>query len=121
MSAIASFSVVAFDCPDPRALAEFYSELTGSPIERDDGEWVQLRRDGGATLAFQRAPDHVPPVWPSTDHPQQMHIDFEVDDLEVGEQRVLAIGAKKAEVQPGTGFTVFIDPAGHPFCLVLHD
>jgi hypothetical protein len=32
---------------------------------------------------------------------------------------VLALGAKKAEFQPGTTFRVFLDPAGHPFCLVL--
>jgi hypothetical protein len=30
---------------------------------------------------------------------------------------VLARGATKADVQPGTTFRVFLDPAGHPFCL----
>ncbi|MCU1393699.1 MAG: hypothetical protein JWM34_2127 [Ilumatobacteraceae bacterium] len=119
--AIATFSLVAFDCPDPHALARFYGAITGWPIERDDGDWVRLRSDGGATIAFQLAPDHVPPVWPSREHPQQAHIDFDVDDLERGERDVLALGATKAEVQPGEGFTVFIDPAGHPFCLVLRD
>lgn len=118
-AAIAKFSLVAFDCPDPHALAEFYSAITGWPVENDDGDWVQLRSDGGATIAFQLAEDHVPPVWPSAEHPQQAHIDFDVDDLELGEQQVVALGARKAEVQPGTTFTVFIDPAGHPFCLVL--
>jgi hypothetical protein len=34
---------------------------------------------------------------------------------------VIALGARKADVQPGETFTVFIDPAGHPFCLVLAD
>jgi hypothetical protein len=32
---------------------------------------------------------------------------------------VLTIGARKAEVQPGETFRVFLDPVGHPFCLVL--
>ena len=31
---------------------------------------------------------------------------------------LLAIGATKAEHQPSTSFRVFLDPAGHPFCLV---
>jgi hypothetical protein len=33
---------------------------------------------------------------------------------------VLALGATKAQHQPGTTFRVFLDPAGHPFCL-CHD
>jgi hypothetical protein len=28
------------------------------------------------------------------------------------------VGARKATEQPGETFRVFIDPAGHPFCLV---
>jgi catechol 2,3-dioxygenase-like lactoylglutathione lyase family enzyme len=119
--AIATFSLIAFDCPDPQALATFYGAITGWPVARDDGDWVQLKSDSGATIAFQLAPDHVPPVWPSTDRPQQAHIDFDVDDLAAGEAAVLALGATKAETQPGEGFTVFLDPAGHPFCLVLRD
>ncbi|MCU1368351.1 MAG: hypothetical protein JWN39_3990 [Ilumatobacteraceae bacterium] len=121
--AIAKFSLVAFDCPDPHALALFYGAITGWPIEREDAGWVRLKSDGGATIAFQLAPDHVPPVWPSAEHPQQAHIDFDIDDLERGEREVLALGATKAAVQPGEdeGFTVFIDPAGHPFCLVLRN
>ncbi len=34
---------------------------------------------------------------------------------------MLALGARKAAVQPGKTFRVYIDPAGHPFCLVLAD
>ena len=75
-----------------------------------------------ATLAFQLAPDHQPPQWPSADHPQQAHLDFDVDDLDVGEAAVIAIGARKTDVQPEPdSFRVFLDPAGHPFCLVLAD
>jgi hypothetical protein len=33
---------------------------------------------------------------------------------------VLAIGARRADVQPEpSAFRVYLDPAGHPFCLVL--
>jgi hypothetical protein len=119
MAAIARYTLTALDCPDPRSLAEFYSAITGWPIGSDDGEWVELRSDGGATLAFQRAPDHRPPVWPSAEHPQQLHLDFDVDDLDTGEAAILALGARKAEVQPMPGdWRVYLDPAGHPFCLV---
>jgi catechol 2,3-dioxygenase-like lactoylglutathione lyase family enzyme len=122
MPAIAKLTVFALDCADPRGVAEFYSKITGWAVERDNGESVQLRSDGGATLAFQLAPDHVPPNWPSADHPQQAHIDFSVDDLDVGEAAIVAVGARKAEVQPEPdSFRVYLDPAGHPFCLVLDD
>ena len=121
MTALARLSVVALDCPDPRALASFYSGITGWPIDDDEEEddWVQLRSDLGVTIAFQLVPDHQPPVWPGADRPQQAHLDFDVDDLDAGEQHVLALGARKAEHQPGTTFRVYLDPAGHPFCLVL--
>jgi len=120
MPVIAKLDSFALDCADPRAVAEFYSALTGLEIERDDGEWVQLRSDGGASLAFQRAPGHRPPVWPSDDNPQQAHLDLEVSDLDEGEATVLALGARKAETQPSPdSFRVYLDPAGHPFCLVI--
>ena len=58
--AIARFQLVAIDCPDPVALAEFYSVLTGWPLTKphaDYPEWVQLRPEAGATIAFQRVDD----------------------------------------------------------------
>jgi catechol 2,3-dioxygenase-like lactoylglutathione lyase family enzyme len=121
---IARFGVVALDCPDPEALAHFYSALTGWPLEQPDDpedDWVQLDPpDGrGAALAFQRVTGYRPPEWPGQEAPQQLHIDFEVPDLDAGEQQVLAIGARKHEVQPAPeNFRVFLDPVGHPFCLV---
>ena len=123
---IAVLSAVALDCPEPRKLAEFYSALTGAPIERSDDDWVQLAPTGGApngvALAFQLAPGHVPPRWPSDEQPQQMHLDFDVPDLDAAEQRALAIGARKHEVQPSEeNFRVYLDPAGHPFCLCRAD
>jgi catechol 2,3-dioxygenase-like lactoylglutathione lyase family enzyme len=120
VSGIGRFTLVALDCPDPRALAEFYSALSGWDIDSNAGDWVQLRSDAGATIAFQLAPDHQPPVWPSADHPQQAHLDFDVADLDAAETEVVALGARKAEVQPGESFRVYLDPAGHPFCLVLN-
>ena len=120
MNGIARWSLVALDCPDPQALAAFYGELTGWETDGAEGHWVELRSDGGITIAFQHAPGHQPPEWPSAERPQQAHLDFDVPDLDEGERRVLAIGARKAAFQPGRDeFRVFLDPAGHPFCLVL--
>jgi hypothetical protein len=118
---IATFSVVALDCRDPRGLAGFYSALTGAPIdhEHEDEHWVQLAATGGVALAFQHAPGHVPPQWPGDELPQQIHLDFDVPDLDEAEPPVLALGARKHDTQPGgESFRVYLDPAGHPFCLV---
>jgi catechol 2,3-dioxygenase-like lactoylglutathione lyase family enzyme len=122
MSGVARLALFAFDCPDPKQLAAFYGAITGWPVEREDADWVRLRSDTGATLAFQLAPDHVAPQWPDPQHPQQAHLDFDVDDLDAGEAAVLALGARKTEFQPEPDeFRVYLDPAGHPFCLVRVD
>lgn len=119
-TAVARLQVVALDCADPDALAAFYSAVLGAPVEHENAEddWVQLAPTGGTPLAFQRVADYRPPEWPGAEHPQQLHLDLEVDDLDAGEAAVVALGARKHEVQPGETFRVFLDPAGHPFCLV---
>ncbi len=117
----ASFDLVAFDCPDPHALAEFYQAIAGGEIDpKSDDEWVELHFQNGATIAFQRDDYHRPPVWPGGS-PQQAHLDFDTPDLDSAEAAVLMTGAQKAEFQPRPDrWRVFIDPAGHPFCLVQH-
>ncbi len=117
---VARLQVVALDCADPDALAAFYSAVLGAPVEHENAEddWVQLAPTGGTPLAFQRVADYRPPEWPGAEHPQQLHLDLEVDDLDAGEAAVVALGARKHDVQPGETFRVFLDPAGHPFCLV---
>ena len=106
------------DCPDPVALAEFYGAILDLPIGYQDEDWVVLGdRAREPHVAFQLAPDHVPPQWPDPGHPQQMHLDIAVDDVEAAEPQVLTLGATRL---PGEGrdFRVYADPAGHPFCLV---
>ncbi|MBX6388615.1 MAG: hypothetical protein IRZ08_06380 [Frankia sp.] len=71
-------------------------------------------------VCFQRAPDHVPPRWPDSAHPQQLHLDIQVEDLDEGQRQVLALGATLlSDTEDPDGFRVFADPAGHPFCLVV--
>lgn len=117
---VGRLDVMAFDCPDALALAGFYQRLLGGAIvEHEAGGWVELHSPGGK-LAFQRVDDHRPPTWPEADVPQQAHVDIRVDDLDVAETLAVGRGATKAATQPEPkAFRVFIDPAGHPFCLVL--
>jgi hypothetical protein len=53
---------VVIDCPDPHALAVFYSELVGLPITYTSDDWVVIAVKADTSgYAFQRAPDHQPP------------------------------------------------------------
>jgi catechol 2,3-dioxygenase-like lactoylglutathione lyase family enzyme len=116
----AKLQCVVLDCPDPATLARFYQVLLGGEIDRQDPRW---RLDGlstlhldGMVLAFQRAADHRPPRWPDPAYPQQVHLDFEVDDLAEAHRQIVAGGG--ALLQDTDDWSVYADPAGHPFCLV---
>jgi Glyoxalase-like domain len=46
---------VVLDCPDPAALAAFYSALLGLPVTYRDDDWVVVAADDTSSgLAFQR-------------------------------------------------------------------
>jgi catechol 2,3-dioxygenase-like lactoylglutathione lyase family enzyme len=113
-------TATVLDAPDPRALAGFYSRLLGWPIGRDEPDWVTLRPPGGgAGLSFQREAIHARPTWPAAAGEQQMqlHLDIEVGDLESAGAEAVDAGAVPAEFQPQEDVRVYLDPAGHPFCL----
>jgi catechol 2,3-dioxygenase-like lactoylglutathione lyase family enzyme len=105
------------DCPDPAALAGFYSELLGLHVVYRSDDFVVIAPQGDTSgLAFQLAPDHQPPRWPDPAYPQQFHLDVMVDDLDAAEPQVLALGARRLPGPPDG--RVYADPAGHPFCLI---
>ena len=105
---------VVLDCPDPAALASFYSELLGQPVTYQSDDWVVVAaNDSSSGLAFQLAPEHRRPTWPDPAIPQQFHLDIMVEDMATSGPLVLALGAEKLD-----GEDVYADPAGHPFCLI---
>ena len=108
------------DCPDTMKLAAFYSEVTGRAVKPDSHEdWAGIPF-GEVELAFQRVEDYRPPTWPSNEHPKQYHLDFEVDEFEPEQLRVVELGATLQQNfinDEGYGWQVYTDPIGHPFCL----
>ena len=108
------------DCPDTMALAAFYSEVTGRPVKADSNEtWAGIQF-GEIELAFIRVEDYRAPQWPDSEQPKQFHLDFEVDDVDAEQARVLALGASLQQDSLGAdgyGWRVYTDPVGHPFCL----
>jgi catechol 2,3-dioxygenase-like lactoylglutathione lyase family enzyme len=109
---------IVIDCRDPQALAHFYAELLGMVRVQDDPDWVVI---GDAAdrpgVAFQRVPDLEPATWPSGERPQYRHFDVAVNDLDEGEDAVLALGGRRL-AGGGEHSRVYADPAGHPFCLI---
>jgi catechol 2,3-dioxygenase-like lactoylglutathione lyase family enzyme len=105
---------VVLDCPDPAALATFYSALLGRPVTHRDDDWVVVAASGTSSgLAFQLAPANQRPTWPDPVVAQQSHLDIMVEDVAAAGPRVLALGAAKLD-----GDNVYADPTGHPFCLI---
>ncbi len=112
------FDLVVLDTDDPPGLADFYTALLGWTVERAEEDWITVRGDSDARIAFQLAPNHRPPTWPDNEVPQQYHLDFAVDDMDAAMAYATSIGGRvveKADKHPG--FTVLVDPSGHPFCL----
>jgi hypothetical protein len=116
--AIARYPSLVLDCPDPAGLATFYGAMLDWKVESRPG-WAEVRADSGQCICFQQVADYTPPDWPGQAVPQQMHLDVIVDDLDAGETAVIGLGATRHDHQPGTTFRVFLDPAGHPFCLCV--
>ena len=123
---IKRLQAVALDCADPVRLAEFYAKLLGGQVvtEPEDSDWVEVVGFEGTPLAFQRVDGYRPPSWPGQEHPQQVHLDFDVDDIEADEKRVLELGAtvleRSDQLRHDANWRVYADPDGHPFCLCVH-
>jgi catechol-2,3-dioxygenase len=106
---------VTVDAPDASSLARFYGDPMGMEVTYDGPEGALISGDGRSVM-FQQIADYNAPQWPDPAHPQQVHLDITVGDLDSGEARALELGANRLP-GGGTSFRVFADPAGHPFCL----
>ncbi|MFG3054603.1 VOC family protein [Kitasatospora sp. NPDC048239] len=111
---------ITLDCPDPPALAAFYQQATGfAPHPKSDADFAGLDREDGLFIGFQRVDDYRAPRWPEQTVPQQLHLCFDVADLDEAEALLLELGAGRPDHQPhdAARARVLTDPAGHPFCI----
>ncbi len=121
-SGVGRVCALVLDCADPPALAHFWSAVLGAPVAEEESTWASLV--GSPRMAFQRAADYRPPIWPGLQGEQQSHLDILADDLPTAMARVLALGATPLTdvLDPSPKeWRIFADPAGHPFCLVTTD
>lgn len=100
-------------------LSREIGDIPGRLSARSRSGGCGLTRSDGLFVGFQRVEGYRAPSWPDQTVPQQLHLDFAVEDLDEAEARLLELGAGKPDYQPGRDrWRVFTDPAGHPFCLV---
>ena len=109
---------VSFDCPDPYALAQFWSAVVDHPVDPDfvpgDAE-VVIEPPGGPRLFFQAVPE-------SKTVKNRVHVCLQPGDRDRDTEvdRLLALGAKiwdDHRTSDGDGFVVLLDPAGNEFCM----
>jgi catechol 2,3-dioxygenase-like lactoylglutathione lyase family enzyme len=114
---------IVVDCPDADASARFWAAVLGWERVQETAGFVDLAdaTDSRRRLVFQQVAGYRPPGWPDQGPPQQLHLDVRVDELEVADLRVRALGAVplgEQVVLEDEIYQVYADPAGHPFCLV---
>ena len=106
---------VAVDCADPRALARFWAAVLGHQVLFEDDDEVVVGRDAHAYpgLCFLRVPDHKAGK-------NRLHLDLDPDDQRAEVDRLLALGATRADVGQGDDVTwvVLADPEGNEFCVL---
>jgi predicted enzyme related to lactoylglutathione lyase len=109
---------VAFDCADPYALATFWSQVVGRPLDHDDhpGDPVaSIELPSGANLYFARVPE------PKTVK-NRVHVCLRPDDTRDQEvDRLVVLGATivaDRREPDGAGWVVFADPEGNEFCVL---
>jgi Glyoxalase-like domain len=109
-----SFYQLVVECRDPHALARFWAAVLDQSIlyETDDEVIVGADKDTYPGLAFV-------PVPQAKAIKNRLHIDLDPDDYAAEVQRLLALGARPADVGQGDApWTVLADPEGNEFCVL---
>ena len=118
-----TIGAVTIDCQSPDALSDFYARMLGWEKTYADAQYTFIASPKcPVRIGFQKNEAYIPLVWPEKPGEQQqmVHIDFKVNDKEEMKQMVqhaIACGARAAEEQYSDGWTVMLDPEGHPFCI----
>jgi len=104
------------DAVDPQTLGRWWSQALG---------WVVVD-DAPGEFEIRPAPDQVPGLLflavadPRTGK-NRLHLDLRPDDQPAEVSRLLALGARRADVGQGEqSWTVLVDPEGNEFCVLAH-
>jgi hypothetical protein len=105
---------VVVDAADPVALGRWWAEALGWVVVNDAPEEYEIRPE----------PDRVPgllftPVPEAKSVKNRLHLDFRPVDQAAEVSRLLALGARHADVGQGeASWVVLMDPEGNEFCVL---
>ncbi|MFG3103913.1 VOC family protein [Streptomyces sp. NPDC048182] len=102
------------DAADPVALGRWWTEALGWVVVDDDTEEYEIRPapDRLPGLLFIRVPE-------AKSVKNRLHIDLRPDDRDAEVARLLALGARRADVGQGEQtWVVLADPEGNEFCVL---
>ncbi|MFE7775207.1 VOC family protein [Streptomyces sp. NPDC057445] len=116
-------AVLALDCAEPEALAEFYGALLDAEVRPSgDPDRIEVVAHDGSVLAFLRDHGFAPPSWPRPEDSQQAHVYVLVPpgELDAAEREAVGLGATPMDVTDRNTpreARLMSDPAGHSFLL----
>jgi hypothetical protein len=105
---------VVVDCEDFVAQGHWWADALGWQIVDEDDEGIELGNPNGAkpTLLFLNVPE-------GKTVKNRLHLDFVPDDQDAEVERLLAMGATRADVgQKDESWVVLADPEGNEFCVL---
>ena len=102
------------DAKDPEALGRWWLEALGWVAVNEDPEEFEIRPapDRPPGLLFVRVPE-------PKQHKNRVHLDFRPDDRDAEVERLVGLGATRADVGQGEqSWVVLADPEGNEFCVL---
>jgi predicted enzyme related to lactoylglutathione lyase len=105
---------VIIDAADPVILGRWWAEALGWVVVNDDPDEYEIRPDKDRLpgLLFGQARE-------AKAVKNRLHLDFRPDDQEAEVARLLALGARHADIGQGeVPWVVLADPEGNEFCVL---
>jgi hypothetical protein len=138
---MAYYFQVTIDSAAPHPLADWWAEALGWQVEAQDEAFIRRMIDTGYATEAQTTKHRGALVWkegaainsPEPGRPRvlfqlvpegktvknRLHLDFRPDDQEAEVIRLLALGARTADVGQGEeSWVVLADPEGNEFCVL---
>ena len=102
------------DARDPVALGRWWQEALGWVVVNDDPEEFEIRPEADRVpgLVFVHVPE-------AKEGKIRLHLDFRPDDRDGEVERMLSLGAARADIGQGEqSWVVLADPEGNEFCIL---
>lgn len=105
---------LAVDSRDPATIGKWWGEALGVETEEDEDGDVRIRLSPGSapSILFISVPE-------AKTVKNRLHLDFRPEDRDAEVERLLALGATRADVGQGDeSWVVLADPEGNEFCVL---